>query len=232
MPPNVEDIFQEADPVSNNTPQLATVRGSAVPLEESGHPAAGAVEDHGAHGDVADRRWLYAAIGVIVVGLLTVIVVIYWFLLPAVGRLMAGPASPLTVLSVPIPAAAPVTPAIPQPLGDKPATPQQPALPAQPIPSPTAPQTLPASQAQVPTLDSDHDGLSDAEERVLGTDPFNPDTDGDGLTDYDEVKVFGTDPKNPDTDGDGYKDGDEVAHGYNPKGPGKLLDFEGALNKK
>ena len=32
-----------------------------------------------------------------------------------------------------------------------------------------------------PNLDSDGDGLTDAEERALGTDPNNPDTDGDGL---------------------------------------------------
>ena len=31
--------------------------------------------------------------------------------------------------------------------------------------------------------DSDGDGLSDAEEVVLGTDPGNPDTDGDGVGD-------------------------------------------------
>ena len=35
--------------------------------------------------------------------------------------------------------------------------------------------------------DSDNDGLTDAEEAVLGTDPFNPDTDGDALLDGWEV---------------------------------------------
>jgi hypothetical protein len=81
-------------------------------------------------------------------------------------------------------------------------------------------------------LDSDRDGLPDAQETERGTDVLLPDTDGDGLTDYDEVSVFGTDPKNSDTDTDGYRDGDEVASGYNPKGAGKLLDLQGALNKK
>ncbi len=47
------------------------------------------------------------------------------------------------------------------------------------------------------------------------------DRDNDGLTNVDEKK-YGTDPLNPDTDGDSYKDGDEVRAGYNPKGPGKL----------
>ncbi|GIV51966.1 MAG: hypothetical protein KatS3mg038_2487 [Candidatus Kapaibacterium sp.] len=58
--------------------------------------------------------------------------------------------------------------------------------------------------------DSDNDGLTDLEEEQLGTDPYNPDTDGDGLKDGEEVKVYRTDPKNPDTDGDGLKDGAEV----------------------
>lgn len=59
-------------------------------------------------------------------------------------------------------------------------------------------------------LDSDGDGLTDEEEMALGTDPLNPDSDGDGLTDYDEVRVYGTDPLNPDTDGDGLTDYEEV----------------------
>lgn len=60
-------------------------------------------------------------------------------------------------------------------------------------------------------LDSDGDGLSDDEEiNIYGTDPYNPDTDGDGLTDYEEVKIYGTDPLNPDSDYDGLKDGEEV----------------------
>lgn len=63
-------------------------------------------------------------------------------------------------------------------------------------------------------LDSDGDGLSDAEELQLGTDPHNPDTDGDGLTDGEEVKKYFTDPLNPDTDYDGLTDGAEV---YNHK---------------
>jgi|GEM_PF-6541123 len=47
------------------------------------------------------------------------------------------------------------------------------------------------------------------------------DSDGDGLSDADEIK-YKTDPNNPDTDGDGYKDGEEVHNGYNPLGAGKL----------
>jgi hypothetical protein len=45
-------------------------------------------------------------------------------------------------------------------------------------------------------LDSDQDGLSDAEEKALGTDPKNKDTDGDGYSDGVEVKT-GYDPLKP-----------------------------------
>ncbi len=59
-------------------------------------------------------------------------------------------------------------------------------------------------------LDPDGDGLTTRFEKGIGTDPLNPDTDGDGLTDGDEVLKYQTDPLNPDTDGDGLTDGDEV----------------------
>ncbi len=42
--------------------------------------------------------------------------------------------------------------------------------------------------------DSDNDGLSDARERELGTNPRAIDTDGDGVTDLGEVDGTGTDP--------------------------------------
>ena len=70
--------------------------------------------------------------------------------------------------------------------------------------------------------DSDNDGLIDSEEARLGTDPKNPDTDGDLLVDGDEVKIWGTDPLKKDTDGDGFDDGSEILNGYNPLGQGKI----------
>lgn len=71
--------------------------------------------------------------------------------------------------------------------------------------------------------DSDGDGLTDGDEfNVLKTAPLVADSDGDGLTDGDEVKVWRTDPLKSDTDGDGFPDGTEVRNGYDPKGPGKL----------
>ena len=60
-------------------------------------------------------------------------------------------------------------------------------------------------------IDSDGDGLTDDEElNIYKTDPNNPDTDGDGLTDGDEVHKYKTDPLNPDTDFDLLSDGAEV----------------------
>jgi outer membrane protein OmpA-like peptidoglycan-associated protein len=58
--------------------------------------------------------------------------------------------------------------------------------------------------------DEDEDGLTYDQERLYGTDPYNPDTDGDGLKDGEEIYKYRTDPLNPDTDGDGISDGDEV----------------------
>jgi hypothetical protein len=63
----------------------------------------------------------------------------------------------------------------------------------------------PAPEA-VLALDSDGDGLSDAEELAFGTNPNQVDTDGDNLTDFNEIYYTGTAPGNPDTDMDGEND--------------------------
>jgi len=44
------------------------------------------------------------------------------------------------------------------------------------------------------STDDDGDGLTYMEEIALGTDPNNPDTDGDLFTDYEEAKITHTDP--------------------------------------
>jgi|GEM_PF-4311012 len=64
--------------------------------------------------------------------------------------------------------------------------------------------------------DTDQDGLFDLIETQLGTDPMNPDTDGDGLKDGDEVNKYDTSPLNPDTDFDWLSDGREVELGTDP----------------
>ncbi|OGZ35265.1 MAG: hypothetical protein A3A94_01460 [Candidatus Portnoybacteria bacterium RIFCSPLOWO2_01_FULL_43_11] len=44
------------------------------------------------------------------------------------------------------------------------------------------------------------------------------DSDEDGLLDWEEA-IYKTNPNNPDTDGDGYFDGEEIASGYDPLKP-------------
>jgi hypothetical protein len=65
--------------------------------------------------------------------------------------------------------------------------------------------------------DIDGDGLDNATELSLATDPMNPDSDGDGLTDGEEVNLYLTDPVKPDSDGDYLNDGVEVnVYGSDP----------------
>ena len=64
--------------------------------------------------------------------------------------------------------------------------------------------------------DTDHDGLNGDEEKQFKTDPQNPDTDGDELSDGDEIHIYSSNPNLRDTDGDGFEDGKEVAGGYSP----------------
>jgi subtilase family protein len=54
--------------------------------------------------------------------------------------------------------------------------------------------------------DSDGDGLADVDETAMGTNPFDRDTDHDGLDDGTEVNDSQTSPLSADTDGDGVGD--------------------------
>ena len=58
--------------------------------------------------------------------------------------------------------------------------------------------------------DPDGDGLTNAQEAELGTNPRIADTDGDGLSDGEEQLRQGTSALDPDTDGDGLTDGAEI----------------------
>jgi len=58
--------------------------------------------------------------------------------------------------------------------------------------------------------DLDKDGLTYCREEQIGTDPNNPDTDGDGCKDGEEVNTYMTNPLNKDTDGDTLGDCDEI----------------------
>lgn len=59
-------------------------------------------------------------------------------------------------------------------------------------------------------IDCDKDLIPDSEEKELGTNPCNSDTDADSLSDYDEITKYFTDPKLRDTDGDDVSDYEEI----------------------
>jgi hypothetical protein len=62
--------------------------------------------------------------------------------------------------------------------------------------------------------DTDGDGLNDGDEISAGSDPTRVDSDFDGLRDGDEVHLHKTDPTKRDTDNDGLTDYDEVFGTY------------------
>ncbi|NUM25876.1 MAG: hypothetical protein HUU49_04660 [Candidatus Buchananbacteria bacterium] len=87
--------------------------------------------------------------------------------------------------------------------------------------------------------DADNDGLSDAEEATLGTNPNDADSDDDGLNDHQEVWYDGDGAYNPynpdsnptgtdldandsDTDNDGMNDGQENTFGSDPLDGGDM----------
>lgn len=58
--------------------------------------------------------------------------------------------------------------------------------------------------------DKDMDGIGKCDEKKIGTDPLNPDTDGDGLNDGEEYLTYKTNPLQADSDVDGLTDSEEV----------------------
>jgi len=64
--------------------------------------------------------------------------------------------------------------------------------------------------------DDDQDSLANSLEILAGTKPDNPDTDGDGLSDGEEVNRRKTNPLAADTDTDGLSDGREIEKGTDP----------------
>ncbi|MHA2304887.1 MAG: hypothetical protein ACXACU_05785, partial [Candidatus Hodarchaeales archaeon] len=58
--------------------------------------------------------------------------------------------------------------------------------------------------------DTDGDGLGDMQELLLKSDPRHPDSDRDMVIDGDEYFKYGTNPFNPDSDFDGLLDGEEL----------------------
>jgi hypothetical protein len=66
------------------------------------------------------------------------------------------------------------------------------------------------------TMPAAVDREGDGDEETRGTDRYDRDTDGDGITDGDEVNDFGTDPTDPDRDADGIIDPVELEIGTDP----------------
>jgi len=73
---------------------------------------------------------------------------------------------------------------------------------------------IPDKPVPVPVSDNpddDGDGLTDQEElEFYNTNPDKQDSDGDGLSDYDEVRRHFTNPNAVDSDGDGLTDDEEI----------------------
>lgn len=64
--------------------------------------------------------------------------------------------------------------------------------------------------------DWNNDGIPNGKAVELGLDPSAEDTDGDGLSDADEINKYNSDPTKYSTAGDGYSDGWKVHNGYHP----------------
>ncbi|HSS96851.1 MAG TPA: Ig-like domain-containing protein, partial [Terriglobales bacterium] len=75
--------------------------------------------------------------------------------------------------------------------------------------------------------DFDGDGLSNRQEFLSHTNPTLADTDGDGVSDGDEVNIYHTDARSSDSDHDGMDDGYEIHHHLNPNADDTHLDNDG-----
>ncbi|MER7457485.1 hypothetical protein [Micromonospora sp. NPDC126480] len=78
--------------------------------------------------------------------------------------------------------------------------------------APPLPGEAPPIETNPTLTDVDGDGLADIFEEEHGSDPANPDSDGDGLSDGAEVDQYLINPIAADTDGDGLRDDYELAH--------------------
>lgn len=71
--------------------------------------------------------------------------------------------------------------------------------------------------------DTDADGLTDHQEKKLGTNPTSWDSDGDGVSDLRETETLLSNPNNPDSDGDLNLDADEDEAGTDLNDPNDYI---------
>lgn len=75
--------------------------------------------------------------------------------------------------------------------------------------------------------DPDNDGVSTTNELAAGTAPLKNDTDGDAVSDGDEMNVYHTNPLLVDSDGDGVPDGVEIRAGTAPNDSNSVFRITG-----
>src|SRR5215213_4310094 len=124
-----------------------------------------------------------------------------------------NPGSGMTVIGSPSVEKGPIPVDLTPSLAPAPAAESVPADDPAPVEEPVADSTVDTVEtdtAVASETDLDADNYPDALEVEVGLDPSNPDTDGDGVADGDEVNLYGTDPFIWDTDGDGVSDGGEL----------------------
>ena len=84
---------------------------------------------------------------------------------------------------------------------------------------------LSAAKASEGVSDGDHDGVPRNVEGTHGSNDALEDTDGDGLSDYEEIYFWKTNPTSKDTDNDSYGDGEEIRGGFSPVGSDRLSEL-------
>ena len=192
-----EDILEKVDPSSASTPSLPSLPG-AMPEEMM---------------VTADRPSKLIFLG-IAAAIFLIIFGVYFLFFRNKNTVSTVPASQSTVPTVTNQAPSPT------PVNTAPA----PANLNNAAPLPSEP-TTPSTATPTSLADTDGDTLTDSQETQIGTNPLVADTDSDGLTDGQEINIYKTNPLVVDTDGDGFQDCAEVKNGYNPNGPGKLLNL-------
>ncbi len=109
----------------------------------------------------------------------------------------------------------PLTSVVNVPAAIVPPQPEQPTPPAEATPTPAEMPTTTESTTPAEASSTASTSNPLAPPATLTPPPVSLDSDADSLTDLEEA-IAGINAANPDTDGDGYKDGNEVLNGFDP----------------